>query len=71
MARDFIEMELHRLGVGVRERQRRADPARRADRAEEIGVVIALVGGLPWSRSAPGSLPNQSILLADPGLVLT
>ena len=33
MARDFIEMKLHRLGVGVRERQRRADSARRANRA--------------------------------------
>ena len=34
VARDFVEMELHHVGVG--QRQRRADPARRADGAEQI-----------------------------------
>jgi hypothetical protein len=70
MARDFNEMKLHRLGVGVRERQRRADPARRANRAEQIGVVVALVGGLSWPRSALGPLAHEAVLLADARLVL-
>jgi hypothetical protein len=39
-------MELHHVGVGVGQRQGRSDAASRADRAEQIGVIIALVGGL-------------------------
>ena len=41
----------------------------RADRAEQIGVVKALVGGLPWPRSAPCLLPNLAVLLTDAGLI--
>ncbi len=70
VARDLVEVELHHVGVGIRQRKRRADAAGRADRAEQISVVIALVGGLPWPRSAPGPLPNLAVLLADAGLVL-
>jgi len=69
VARDFIEVELHHVGVGMRQREGRSDAASRADRAEQIGVVITLVGGLPWPRSAPGPLPNLAVLLADAGLV--
>jgi hypothetical protein len=45
-------------------------PRAGADRAEQIGVVRALVGGLAGSCSAPGPLPNLAVLLADAGLVL-
>jgi hypothetical protein len=62
-------VELHHVGVGVGQSERGADAAGRADRAEQIGVVVALVGGLPWPRSAPGPLPNLAILLANAGLV--
>ena len=71
VARDFVEVKLHHVGVGIGQGEGRADPAGGADRAEQIGVVIALVGGLPWPRSTPGPLPNLTILLADAGLVLT
>jgi hypothetical protein len=70
VARDFVEVELHHVSVGVGQHEGRPDAAGRADRAEQIGVVIALVGGLPWPRSAPGPLPNLAVLLADAGLVL-
>ena len=70
VARDFVEVELHHVRVGIGNRQGRADAARRADRAEQIGVVIALVGGLPWPRPASGPLPDKAVLLADTGLVL-
>ena len=66
-ARDFVEVELHHVGVGVGQREGRSDAAGQADRAEQIGVVIALVGGLPWPRSAPGPLPNLAVLLTDAG----
>ena len=56
---------------GIGQRERGADPTGGANGAEQIGVVVALVGGLPWPRSAPGPLPNLAVLLADPGLVLT
>jgi hypothetical protein len=70
VARDFVEVELHHVSVGVGQHEGRPDAASRADRAEQIGVVIALVGGLPWPRSAPGPLPNLTVLLTDAGLVL-
>jgi hypothetical protein len=70
VARDFVEVELHHVGVGVRQGEGRSDAAGGTDRAEQIGVVVALVGGLPWPRSAPGPLPDLAVLLADAGLVL-
>ena len=63
-------MELHHFGVGIGERQRRALALGRTDRAEEIGVLVALIGGLTWARSALGPLANKAILLADTGFVL-
>ena len=46
VARDFVKMELHRLGVGARQSQRGAFSVSRADGAEEIDILVALVGGL-------------------------
>ena len=69
VARDFVEVKLHHVGVGVGQREGRPNAAGGADRAEQIGVVIALVGGLPRPRSAPGPLPDLAVLLADAGLV--
>jgi hypothetical protein len=69
VARDFVEVELHHVSFGVGQREGGADTAGRADRAKQIGVVVALVGGLPGSCSASGPLPNLAVLLADPGLV--
>ena len=144
VARDFVEVELHHVGVGIGKRQGRSDAPRWADRAEQIGVegekeggreggrkkrvrrearkgkrgerggggkgegeggrrrrgergeregggggggeeggegggegreekggvVVALIGGLSWSCSAPGPLADEAVLLADPGFVL-
>ena len=63
-------MELHRLGVGVGQGERRADAAGRADGAEQIGVVVALVGRLTGPGSASGPLSDLAVLLGDAGLVL-
>ena len=67
---DLVEMELHHLGVGEGQRQRRAFAASGTDRAEEIGVLIALIGGLAGPSSALGPLPDQAVLLADAGFIL-
>ena len=71
VARDFVEVELHHVSVGVGQREGRPYAAGQADRAEQTGVVIALVGGLPWPRPAPGPLADEAVLLTDAGLVLT
>jgi len=42
----FFQMQLHGESVGVRQCERGAFAARRADCAEQIGAFIALVGGL-------------------------
>jgi len=70
VARDFVEVKLHHVRISIGQRQRRSHASRRADRAEQIGVVIALVGGLYGPRSTPGPLADDAVLLADPGFVL-
>jgi hypothetical protein len=70
MAGDFVEMELHGLGVGAGQGERRADAAGWANRSEQIGVFVALICGLARPRSASGPLPDLAILLANAGLVL-
>ena len=61
---------LHRLAVGKRQRQRRALALGRADGAEEIGALVALVCGLSRPRSSPRPLPHKAVLLTDARLVL-
>ena len=70
VARDFVEMELHRLGVGERQRERRPDASGGTNGAEEIGALIALIGRLAGPRSSPGPLPHEAVLLADAGFIL-
>ena len=70
IVRDLVEMKLHHLGVSVGQSESRPDATGGTDRAEQIGVFIALVGGLPWPRSAPGPLAHKAVLLADPSLIL-
>ena len=48
---------------------RSANPTSGANGAEQIGVVVALVGRLARFRSALGPLAYEAVLLADPGLV--
>ena len=69
-AGDLVEVKLHRLRVGEGQRQRGSLAASRTDRAEQVGALVALVGGLARPRSAPGPLPHEAVLLADPRLVL-
>jgi hypothetical protein len=45
-------------------------PAGRADRAEDIGPVVALIAGGRGPRAALGPEPGQRSLLADAGPVL-
>ena len=70
-AGDLVEVKLHGVGVGVGQRQGGPRAAGRADRAEQIGAFVALIGWLPGPRSALGPLPHEAVLLADAGLIFT
>jgi hypothetical protein len=67
---DLGEVQVHRLGVGARQHQRGTDPTGRADRAEEVGPLVAGVAYRPGPRAALRPDPGQRALLADAGLVL-
>lgn len=70
MYRYLPEVFLHRCGLDEGHGEARCDTARRADRAKQVGAFVALVGGLGRPRSPLRPLPDKSVLLADPGLVL-
>ena len=67
---DLFDVELHSLGVGMRQDEGCSRSACRTDGTEEIGAFKTLVGWLPWAGAAPCPLPGHTILLADPRLVL-
>ena len=70
MAGYFFEMQLHGLGVSLRQGKSRACAASRANGTKQIGVGIALICGLARSRSSPGPLSHDAVLLADTRLIL-
>lgn len=69
-ATNLVEMKLHGFGVCIGQCERRAGTTRRADCAEQEGILVALVGGLSGTRSASGPLPDLAVLLAYAGFVL-
>ena len=42
-AADFLQMQVHGLGIGVRQHQTRPDTACRAYSAEQVGTFVTLV----------------------------
>jgi hypothetical protein len=54
----------------AKQRQSRSDTASRTDRAEQIGVVVALDGRLSGPRSTPGLLADEAVLLANSSFIL-
>ena len=57
------------VGIGARKHERGAGVARRADRAEHIGVGVTLILGLaPRPLLCP--LIDQAVLLPDPHFIL-
>src|ERR1700719_3841088 len=69
-AADRLEMRLHGLGVSLRHDEGNAGVAARADGAEYIAVLVALIFGLAWARSFPGPLmcDNPSFFRTRPKL---
>ena len=67
---DLVEMHLHGACVGPGQHEGRARAAQGTDRAEQIGVLVALVGRQAGPRAGLGPQPGSAVLLAEPGLVL-
>ena len=70
VARYLFKMQLHGLGVGLRQGECSTCAASGTNSPENIGVGIALVGGLAWPCSASCPLPHDAVFLADAGFVL-
>jgi hypothetical protein len=62
LAADLLEMQVHRLGVGIRQHQSRADIATRADSAEYVGPFAALIARRWWP--ATGSAQTCKIAIS-------
>jgi hypothetical protein len=63
-------MGLHGVGIGFWHHQGGALAPGRADGAEQIGVLVTLVGGLARPCAFAGPLSDKAVLLAESGLVL-
>jgi hypothetical protein len=63
-------MQLHHVGVGMGQCEGRADTSGGADGAEQIRVLVALIGRLGGSCSTLRPLPDEAVLLADAGFIL-
>lgn len=69
-AGDFRQVSVHGRGIDVGKDQPRRGPARRADRAEEIGPLVAGVARGTGSRAAFGPDAGEGALLANPRFIL-
>ncbi len=70
LAADLLEMQVHRVGIGIRQDQGRADIAARTDSAEYIGPLTALVARRGRTAAALGPDAGQRALLANAGFIL-
>jgi hypothetical protein len=67
---DFLEVQVHRIDIDVRQDERGTDPACGTNGAEDVGPFVSLI---PWpARAASFLRPDvgQAALLADPGFIL-
>jgi hypothetical protein len=69
-AADLVEMGLHRPGIGLWHHHGRSLCAGRADGAEQIGVLITLVGGLTGPCPLESPLPDKTVLLPEARFIL-
>jgi hypothetical protein len=67
---DLFQVQLHGMGVGIGKSQSGTSATGRADGAEQVGVLVALIGWLTRPCSPLCPLPNDAVLLANARLVL-
>jgi hypothetical protein len=67
---DFRKMQVHGLGIAVRQDQSRALALFWADGAEYVGGSGALIAGRAWAGAALGPPAGDLVLLANTNFVL-
>src|SRR3546814_6431544 len=67
VAADLLEVQLHRRGIRLGQHEGGALAAPRADRPEQIGDLVALVGGQARAASLARPDADTAVLLAEPG----
>src|SRR5450631_252377 len=70
LAADLLEMQVHRLRIGIWQDQGHTDIALRADSAKYVGPFAALIPRRGWAAAALGPDASQCALLTNPGFVL-
>ena len=70
VAADLVEVHLHGACVREGEHEGGALGSHGTDRAEQVGVGVALVGGQAWACSFLRPDPHAAVLLPQSGLVL-
>ena len=70
LAADLHQVHLHGLGIGVWHEEGGTLAPCRANSAEYVGILIALISGLPWSCTASRPQVRPTILLANTSLIL-
>ena len=70
VAADLVEVHLYGAGVGEGQHEGGAFGAHGADRAEQVGVGVSLIGGQGWACSSLRPDPRAAVLLSQPVLVL-
>src|ERR1700730_5232653 len=59
LAANFLEMQVHRLCIGIRQDQGRTNIAMRADSAKYVGPFPALIPRRGWTAAALGPDASQ------------
>ena len=67
---DLVEMQLHCFGVGRWQHERCTFAMGRTDGAEQVGVLVALVGRLTGPRTLLRPQAGAAVLLPDTSFVL-
>src|SRR5271155_3685511 len=69
-ATDLGQVQAHQLGVDGRQHEGCSRASCRADGAEQVNPMMALIARRRWSRAAARPQPGQRPLLTDPGFIL-
>ena len=69
-AADFLQMQVHRLDIGVRQHEPRPYTACRAYSAEQVGTFVALIAKRGGSAAALRPDAGQAAFLPNPRFVL-
>lgn len=70
MPTDLFDVQLHGEGIGIWQSQTGTLAFGRTYGAEQVGILVSLIGRLPGTGAALRPQPGDAIFLTDAGLVL-